>query len=613
MKTKLNDMPILAQGDTKRSSCEVRVKRVNVGYEPKLMALMENKEKKPKKSRAAVAADAAGDAAGDADAMMQRLLEDTVVPQATGQRETLEGRSSGSQRPGGLLENLLPVGPPLTLAPKGSVDTIGTPRERVTRGARKSEQETPEVKRLTVGGDDRPGEILGEMEPPRPQTEPVHGAVSEHGTRENTGKGRGSGTSTRGVGSGYVTTHERQVGSRLDKTEHFYIGDSAVRAGETSTRVGDIVNPFWSRERQREALAGAGVDLSGHDVSLLGNLGSSQSTPQKDFRVEMDPIELFRLRCLRDAEERFRQGLLYMESAGELKGFGTSPGVDKGSMESQSSYVTATDEPEPFVPPPPPGPPPPSPPKISGLSGLGETPQPPPVLPPFPTSGLGSVKNSGGTGTNLGASGENPTESLRTMELPKLSSESTGLQFGDWLSIIDSMMGDLSYSSGEWWAMVRTAVDRCYQTWLSSSPLDRLRLKPTVDPKALLWPRTERRALSMLLGSIPEPIKEELISTRRLSTDQVLYKLCVTFQPGGASERTKILNYITDPKCGSSLQEVLEWIGMWRRQVQRAQELGLSLPDGLVLLGALGRYRFLEWKIPPSGLQVESGETTIKH
>lgn len=121
------------------------------------------------------------------------------MPQATGQRETLEGRSSGSQRPGGLLENLLPVGPPLTLAPKGSVDTIGTPRERVTRGARKSEQETPEVKRLAVGGDDRPREILGEMEPPRPQTEPVHGAVSEHGTRENTGKGRGSGTSDLGM------------------------------------------------------------------------------------------------------------------------------------------------------------------------------------------------------------------------------------------------------------------------------------------------------------------------------------------------------------------------------------------------------------------------------
>ena len=28
----------------------------------------------------------------------------------------------------------------------------------------------------------------------------------------------------------------------------------------------------------------------------------------------MDPVELFRLRCLREAEEKFRQGLLPMQS-----------------------------------------------------------------------------------------------------------------------------------------------------------------------------------------------------------------------------------------------------------------------------------------------------------
>ena len=63
--------------------------------------------------------------------------------------------------------------------------------------------------------------------------------------------------------------------------------------------------------------------------------------------------------------------------------------------------------------------------------------------------------------------------------------------------------------------------------------LERLRLKPEVNEKVRLWPRTERRALSMLLGAIPENIKEELLSTQRLSTDQVLYKLCVVYQPGG--------------------------------------------------------------------------------
>ena len=135
-------------------------------------------------------------------------------------------------------------------------------------------------------------------------------------------------------------------------------------------------------------------------------------------------------------------------------------------------------------------------------------------------------------------------------------------------------MGDLSYSSGDWWALARGAVER-------------LRLRPQVDPKVQLWPRTERRAVSMLLGAIPDPIKEEILSARRLTTDQLSYKLCITFQPGGASERTKLLQNITDSKCGSNVHENLDWIRTWRRFVQRARELQVTLPDGLVLLGAL--------------------------
>jgi hypothetical protein len=140
---------------------------------------------------------------------------------------------------------------------------------------------------------------------------------------------------------------------------------------------------------------------------------------------------------------------------------------------------------------------------------------------------------------------KNPFENLRTVELPKLSMDATALQFGDWLSIIDSLMGDLSYSSGDWWALARGAVER-------------LRLRPQVDPKVQLWPRTERRAGSMLLGAIPDPIKEEILSARRLTTDQLSYKLCITFQPGGASERTKLLQNITDSKCGSNVHENLD-------------------------------------------------------
>ncbi len=35
-------------------------------------------------------------------------------------------------------------------------------------------------------------------------------------------------------------------------------------------------------------------------------------------------------------------------------------------------------------------------------------------------------------------------ESLRTFDLPKLDEESTALEFGDWLSMVDSYMGDVS-------------------------------------------------------------------------------------------------------------------------------------------------------------------------
>ena len=91
----------------------------------------------------------------------------------------------------------------------------------------------------------------------------------------------------------------------------------------------------------------------------------------------------------------------------------------------------------------------------------------------------------------------------------------------------------------------------------------------------------------MLLGAVPDPIKEEIISARKLSTDQVLYKLCISFQPGGASERTKLLQSITDAKCGTNVGDVLDWLRMWRRHVHRAKELQVTVPDGLVLLGAL--------------------------
>ena len=69
-----------------------------------------------------------------------------------------------------------------------------------------------------------------------------------------------------------------------------------------------LVNPFWSPERK--AFERLHFGQSGYgDFTRVGSfLGGSPGEPE----VEMDPIALFRMRCFREAEERFREGLLRM-------------------------------------------------------------------------------------------------------------------------------------------------------------------------------------------------------------------------------------------------------------------------------------------------------------
>ena len=246
------------------------------------------------------------------------------------------------------------------------------------------------------------------------------------------------------------------------------------------------------------------------------------------------------------------------------------------------------------VPKPPPGPPPVSPPRVDLNQGSSTIPPPPPPLPPVPPMPVFGDDDSGelkggyvGEGLNRNGIGENPNESLRTCDLPRLSDNTSALEFGDWLSVVDSHMGDLSYSSGVWWSMVKGAVEVCYKEWLLKSPVERIRLKPKLEGQAHLWPRTERRALSMLLQAVPDHVREDVISGRKLTPDQVLFRLYCLFQPGGASERTKLLQVIADCQSGDTVREVLGWVRNWRRYVGRAKELGITLPDALVLVGVL--------------------------
>ena len=71
-------------------------------------------------------------------------------------------------------------------------------------------------------------------------------------------------------------------------------------------------------------------------------------------------------------------------------------------------------------------------------------------------------------------------EAMRNLELPPLpapSAENAALLFGDWLTVITPLMGDLSTSSKQFWEWVQWEVEVKYNEWLLATPLARLRVK----------------------------------------------------------------------------------------------------------------------------------------
>ena len=114
--------------------------------------------------------------------------------------------------------------------------------------------------------------------------------------------------------------------------------------------------------------------------------------------------------------------------------------------------------------------------------------------------------------------------------------------------------------------------------------LERLRLRPAkakVDPVHL---RVEQRGVAMLLGAL----RRDIISGSP-STVSILFRLYVVFQPGGSAERTTLLKSLTEVKVSNNVPDLLVTMRQWRRWLQRAEELNLTLPDPIIMMQVLGK------------------------
>ena len=59
---------------------------------------------------------------------------------------------------------------------------------------------------------------------------------------------------------------------------------------------------------------------------------------------------------------------------------------------------------------------------------------------------------------------------------------------------------------------------------------------PPAEVSLEKWTRLERRMAAMLLQAVPETVKEELVSARRLNVFGILTQLLLTYCPGGVFE-----------------------------------------------------------------------------
>ena len=133
------------------------------------------------------------------------------------------------------------------------------------------------------------------------------------------------------------------------------------------------------------------------------------------------------------------------------------------------------------------------------------------------------------------------------VDLPRLAeaSDTSAIDVGDWLHSLMNPMGDLSNSSSSWRHAVLTSLEAYYQAYLRASTRDKLSLRPETFACAEVgdskWSSVDKRAASMILASLPESVKGEIMAARLSGTLQILARAMVLYRPGGAAERQQVL------------------------------------------------------------------------
>ncbi|CAE7432980.1 GIP [Symbiodinium microadriaticum] len=166
-------------------------------------------------------------------------------------------------------------------------------------------------------------------------------------------------------------------------------------------------------------------------------------------------------------------------------------------------------------------------------------------------------------------------------KLPEYTPESGATDFQDYLYLTEQQVGSLVSGAAEWWQQTLGVAQTAYAEYQSLSPMKRLSVKASLTPelKADKYKKLERKVASLVLSSLPKGVRDELIAHRVQGLRQILFRLMVVFQPGGAQDRAQLLRQLDVSESSAGPAEAVVAIRRWYRLLQRAADLNIALPD----------------------------------
>ena len=131
-----------------------------------------------------------------------------------------------------------------------------------------------------------------------------------------------------------------------------------------------------------------------------------------------------------------------------------------------------------------------------------------------------------------GNEGSEYDPSKAVAEFPKLqenSAESGAIDFQDWLYLVEQQVGSLAAGASTWWAAMLDAAMKPYGKYQSSTPIQRLSVTSELaaEWEDAKYSKLEKRVSALLVGALPQQMKEEMVAYRVRRVHQQLFRLLV--------------------------------------------------------------------------------------